>query len=93
MEVRFAIANLEGNLNHWVKSFDLLTTVIACRIEGYTVRSCAKDFVLGQQLSAAAVAVRAEQTQHAPFAGSLLSLEPHRHVFRRLAQSDIQNVR
>jgi hypothetical protein len=89
VKVRLAIANLKGNLDHGVKSFALLTAVIACRIEGYAVRSGAKDFVLGQQLSTAAVAVRAQQTQHTPFTGRLLSLEPHRNVFRRLAQSDI----
>lgn len=93
MKVRFALPYLKRNLNDWIQSFDLLSEVIARRIERQTVEPSMKILFLRQQLSAPALSVRARQSQHAPFAGRVSPLQPHGQVFRRLALTDIQNVR
>jgi hypothetical protein len=85
--------NLKCNLNHRIKPLDLLATVITSRVEGYPVSASAKNFILGEQLSAAAVAIRPKDTQHSPLTGRLLPLKPYGYVFRGLAQCGIQNMR
>ena len=92
MEVRLAFARFEGDFDDRIEAFTFLNTIIGCRIEGQAVRPRAEGFIFREHLSAAAVAIGTPQTQHAPFAGGHLPLEPYRDVSGRLAKCGIQNV-
>src|SRR5579864_563896 len=91
MELRFTVAHVEGNVNHWVKTLDLERTKVCRSFKCQPIETRWQVFAR-KQLTATSVGIGEGRLHQAPLPRSVLAFQTHRDAGGRLAATYIQNM-